>query len=125
LLGQRTYAKHWVARALCLIVVPFSVYLLCFKIHFLVLNRSGPGDSQMSSLFQAHLHGNDFAQNPLEPAFGSKVTLKNMGYGGGLLHSHVSTYPVGSLQQQVTCYHYKGGLLRMHSDWAEAPHRLQ
>jgi len=85
----------------------------------------------MSSLFQAHLKGNDFAQNPLgkfpnsfslsscpidlysrsrfetEPAFGSRLTLKNMGYGGGLLHSHVQTYPVGSQQQQVTCYHYK------------------
>ncbi|KAM0787088.1 hypothetical protein ACM66B_006346 [Microbotryomycetes sp. NB124-2] len=103
----RTYVRHWVARVLCLIVIPFCVYALCFKIHFLVLNHSGPGDSQMSSLFQAHLHGNDFARNPLEPALGSKVTLKNMGYGGGLLHSHVQTYPVGSQQQQVTCYHYK------------------
>jgi hypothetical protein len=36
-----------------------------FKIHFLILNHSGPGDAQMSSLFQANLVGNDFAQNPL------------------------------------------------------------
>ena len=104
LTDQRTYARHWAARILCLIVLPFSVYVFCFKLHFLILNHSGPGDAQMSSLFQAHLHGNDFARNPLEPVFGSKITLKNMGYGGGLLHSHVQTYPVGSEQQQVTCY---------------------
>lgn len=106
---QRVYIKHWIARILCLIVTPVAVYMLCFKIHFLVLSRSGPGDAQMSSLFQAHLRGNDFAKNPLEPVYGSKVTLKNMAYGGGLLHSHPSTYPTGSEQQQVTCYHYRGG----------------
>ncbi|KAF8337565.1 glycosyltransferase family 39 protein [Cantharellus anzutake] len=103
----RIYAKHWAARILCLIILPFMVYLTCFKIHFLILSQSGPGDSQMSSLFQANLEGNDFSRNPLEVAFGSRVTLKNVGYGGGLLHSHVQTFPVGSLQQQVTCYHYK------------------
>ncbi|KAF8227100.1 glycosyltransferase family 39 protein [Tricholoma matsutake] len=103
----REQLAHWGARIACLIVVPIFVFMASFKIHFMVLNHSGPGDAQMSSLFQANLVGNDFSQNPLEIAYGSKLTLKNMGWGGGLLHSHVQTYPVGSTQQQVTCYHYK------------------
>ena len=62
---QKIYIRHWIARGVCLIALPLSIYMFCFKLHFLILNRSGPGDSQMSSLFQAHLRGNDFANNPL------------------------------------------------------------
>ncbi|KAF8928797.1 Protein O-mannosyltransferase 2 [Dissophora ornata] len=104
---KTTYIKHWVARAACLIALPFSVYVTSFILHFAILRNSGTGDAQMSSLFQAGLNGNQFTRNPLEIAFGSMVTIKNTGYGGGLLHSHVQTYPEGSGQQQVTTYHHK------------------
>ncbi|KAF8804383.1 hypothetical protein BYT27DRAFT_7340253 [Phlegmacium glaucopus] len=83
----RDQAKHWGAQIKCLIIVPILVFMASFKIHFLLLNHTGPGDAQMSPLFQANLEGNDFAKNPLEVAYGSKLTLKNMGWGGGLLHS--------------------------------------
>uniref|UniRef100_A0A093V636 Dolichyl-phosphate-mannose--protein mannosyltransferase n=1 Tax=Talaromyces marneffei PM1 TaxID=1077442 RepID=A0A093V636_TALMA len=117
-----TLARHVVARVICLIIVPLLVYMFSFYLHFLILENTGPGDAQMSSLFQANLKGTEVGRDsPLEVAIGSKVTLKNMGYGGGLLHSHVQTYPEGSTQQQVTCYHHKDA----NNDWFMYPNRYQ
>jgi dolichyl-phosphate-mannose-protein mannosyltransferase len=81
--------------------------MIVFAIHFGILNRSGPGDAGMSSLFQAGLAGNDFKSNPLELAYGSKVSFKNSARNGGLLHSHIQRFPGGSEQQQVTTYSHK------------------
>ncbi|EMR08070.1 hypothetical protein PNEG_03510 [Pneumocystis murina B123] len=114
---KKIYLKHWITRIVALIFVPFLIYALTFFVHFKILNHSGTGDSHMSSLFQANLIGSNINKSPIYVAYGSKVTIKNMGYSGGLLHSHVQTFPTGSNQQQVTCYHHRDE----NNDWRIHP----
>lgn len=109
-----TYFFHWISRIGALIVVPAIVFMICFKIHFELLWHSGTGDANMSSLFQANLVGSNVGIGPRDVAIGSSViTMKNQGLTGGLLHSHVQTYPEGSGQQQVTTYSHKD----FNNDW--------
>ncbi|XP_058158146.1 protein O-mannosyl-transferase 1 isoform X3 [Dasypus novemcinctus] len=110
---------HLVARAVALLVIPVIMYLLFFYVHLILLYRSGPHDQIMSSAFQASLEGGlaRITQGqPLEVAYGSQVTLRNV-FGKPMpcwLHSHQNTYPMiyengrgSSHQQQVTCYPFK------------------
>ncbi|ODQ60026.1 glycosyltransferase family 39 protein [Wickerhamomyces anomalus NRRL Y-366-8] len=107
-LSRTKYLAHFGARAVSLIVIPFIIFLVCFKIHFDLLSGSGTGDANMSSLFQANLIGSDVGGGPRDVTLGtSVVTIKNQGLGGGLLHSHIQTFPEGSNQQQVTTYGHK------------------
>ena len=41
--------KHFLARALCLIIIPVAFYMAMFAIHFLCLVNPGDGDGFMSS----------------------------------------------------------------------------
>lgn len=107
-ISWKKYASHWLARILGLIIIPISIFLLSFKIHFDLLYKSGTGDANMSSLFQANLVGSNVGVGARDVTMGhSVVTLKNQGLSGGLLHSHVQTFPEGSKQQQVTTYSHK------------------
>jgi len=107
-IGFRRYVSHWMSRIVALIIIPFLVFLLCFKVHFDLLSGTGPGDGTMSSLFQANLRGSELKSGPRDiMTINSTVTLRNQGLGGGLLHSHPNMYPEGSGQQQVTTYTFK------------------
>uniref|UniRef100_A0A3Q0RGF7 Protein O-mannosyl-transferase 2 n=1 Tax=Amphilophus citrinellus TaxID=61819 RepID=A0A3Q0RGF7_AMPCI len=104
-------AKHFLARVFALILLPLLLYVTIFAVHFVVLNKSGPGDGFFSSAFQSRLIGNNLhnASMPEYLAFGSTVTIKNLRIAGGYLHSHWHLYPegVGARQQQVTAYLHK------------------
>lgn len=100
----QTLVRHFVARALGLIVLPFFVYLNCFAIHLAILNHSGEGDGFMSSAFQHTLRGHGMPNTYADVALGSTITLRHLNTQGGYLHSHLHNYPAGSGQQQVTLY---------------------
>uniref|UniRef100_A0A7N8XP28 Protein O-mannosyl-transferase 2 n=1 Tax=Mastacembelus armatus TaxID=205130 RepID=A0A7N8XP28_9TELE len=103
--------KHFLARVVGLILLPLLLYVAIFAVHFVVLNKSGPGDGFFSSAFQSRLIGNNLhnASMPEYLAYGSTITVKNLRIAGGYLHSHWHLYPegVGARQQQVTAYLHK------------------
>ncbi|CDH55799.1 mannosyltransferase 1 [Lichtheimia corymbifera JMRC:FSU:9682] len=101
------FIRHFMARAFCLIVLPITVYMLMFGIHFHSLPNSGEGNGFMSPEFQQTLAGHKLADTPVDIAYGSRVYIRHMATRGGYLHSHPHDYPTGSKQQQVTLYPHR------------------
>ncbi|KAJ3408619.1 hypothetical protein HDV05_004931 [Chytridiales sp. JEL 0842] len=101
------FGKHFAARALCLIVLPVTVYMALFQVHFIVLPNKGTGSNFMSPVFQATLKGNEISDTYADVAYGSKIFLRHEATTGGYLHSHEHNYPTGSKQQQITCYPFR------------------
>ncbi|KAJ6615547.1 glycosyltransferase family 39 protein [Mycena sp. CBHHK59/15] len=109
----RVFMRHFIARALCLIVVPVIFYMGMFQIHFMILGSSGDGDGFMSSEFQHTLGGRGMADTFADIAIGSQITLRHVNTQGGYLHSHAHNYPGGSKQQQITLYPHRD----QNNDW--------
>lgn len=106
------FAKHFVARAVGLIIVPFLFYLFWFQVHFAILSRSGPGDDFMSPEFQETLSDNLMTSNALDIWYHDHIQIKHK-ETNTYLHSHPDRYPlryddgrVSSQGQQVTGYPY-------------------
>ncbi|KAI9281385.1 Dolichyl-phosphate-mannose-protein mannosyltransferase-domain-containing protein [Umbelopsis sp. AD052] len=101
------FLRHFMARAVCLIILPLAIYMLMFEIHFISLPNTGEGDGFMSPEFQQTLSGHAMVDSPVDIAYGSKVYIRHIETHGGYLHSHPHNYPTGSKQQQLTLYPHK------------------
>ena len=104
------FGKHFVARAVGLIVVPFLLYLFWFQVHFAILTRSGPGDDFMTPEFQETLADNIMTMQSVGIQYGDVITMKHKDTRV-FLHSHPDRYPlryddgrISSQGQQVTGY---------------------
>lgn len=104
---MRIFAKHFMARTFCLVIIPVTFYMAMFAIHFLCLTNPGEGDGFMSSEFQATLNNKGMQDVPVDVAFGSRLSIRHANTQGGYLHSHPLMYPTGSQQQQITLYPHK------------------
>ncbi|KAG6002690.1 hypothetical protein E4U21_002842 [Claviceps maximensis] len=109
-ISLQNFGKHFVARAIGLIILPFLFYLFWFQVHFAVLSRSGPGDNFMSPAFQETLSDNVMLANAVNIQYYDALTIKHK-ETKAFLHSHPDRYPlryedgrVSSQGQQVTGY---------------------
>ncbi|EMC93229.1 glycosyltransferase family 39 protein [Baudoinia panamericana UAMH 10762] len=104
------FGKHFGARVIGLIVVPFMMYLFWFQVHFAILSRSGPGDDFMTPEFQATLADNIMTQQAVGIDYFDNIAMKHK-ETKVYLHSHPDKYPlryddgrISSQGQQVTGY---------------------
>lgn len=104
------FIKHFGARIIGLVVVPFLFYLFWFQVHFVVLSRSGPGDAFMSPEFQETLSDNIMTASAVGINYYDNIAMKHK-ETKVYLHSHPDRYPlryedgrISSEGQQVTGY---------------------
>ena len=109
-ISLQLFAKHFAARIVGFLIVPFFFYLFWFQVHFAVLYRSGPGDEFMTPAFQETLSDNLMAMQALPIHYHDSITLRHK-ETKIYLHSHTDKYPlryddgrVSSQGQQVTGY---------------------
>lgn len=95
---------HFVSRVFGLIILPLTLYLGFFAIHFMTLPLNGSGSGAMSPRFKSTLADSDeIINSPVEVSYGSTVTLKQNNLEA-YLHSHDHKYESGSGEQQVSLY---------------------
>lgn len=88
-------------KLLVLLVLPLTIYLSLWKVHFDLLPFEGPNSGLISPRLRSTFK--DYTTSPVEVLYGSTVTIKHNNLEK-YLHSHDQTYPRGTQLQQVTLY---------------------
>lgn len=111
-LSMFEWGKHFAARFVALVIVPFFFYLFWFQVHFAILTHSGPGDDFMTPAFQETLSDNAMSAQSVNVEFFDTISMRHKDTKV-FLHSHPDTYPlryddgrISSQGQQVTGYPY-------------------
>uniref|UniRef100_A0A3P9H9U0 Protein O-mannosyl-transferase 2 n=1 Tax=Oryzias latipes TaxID=8090 RepID=A0A3P9H9U0_ORYLA len=108
--------KHFLARVAGLILLPLFLYVTIFAVHFVVLNKSGPGDGFFSSAFQSRLIGNNLhnvsmpeseSRTPVLVRHGDIIRLEHKETTRNL-HAHRQEAPLTKKHFQVTGYGING-----------------
>lgn len=126
MLSLPEFGKHFAARAVGLIIVPFLMYLFWFQVHFAILTRSGPGDDFMTPAFQETLSDNIMNAASVGIDYYDSIAIRHK-ETKTYLHSHPDRYPlryddgrVSSQGQQVTGYPFND----TNNIWQILPNKL-
>ncbi|OMJ12642.1 Dolichyl-phosphate-mannose-protein mannosyltransferase 1 [Smittium culicis] len=102
------YSKQFASRAICLIAVPLTVYIMSFIAHFIVLHKIETPDNGFTTEFNKSFDGADQVSSMKHIYFGSAIRIKHASTSSGYLHSHNHSWTEekSSKQQQITIYSY-------------------
>ena len=113
--------QHWLARIMCLIILPVMVFLISYWMHFRVARIDSGHNHFMSDKFKSALvDKNSYVRSVY---YGSTINLKNQEQKS-FLHSNIFTYPLehsgtkkSSGGQQVSGHYHKDH----NNDWIILP----
>ncbi|CAN3360484.1 dolichyl-phosphate-mannose--protein mannosyltransferase 5 [Diutina catenulata] len=98
--------RHIGARAATMLLIPVTMYLAAFSVHFAALSKPGGGIGKITPEFKATIDPS-ILDSPSKVSYGSTVTIKHLSLGS-YLHSHSYNYQNDGSSgfQQVTNYDF-------------------
>ncbi|KAF9305014.1 hypothetical protein BGZ74_011671 [Mortierella antarctica] len=113
--STRDFSKQFIALFVCLLVLPFVLYMGLYAIDFQILSHSGSGNLWVSPQFQMTLKKHDVQPVMADLAWESKIHIRHANTNGGWVHSMPGEYARdGTVDQAIqlvewdddlTCWH--------------------